>query len=76
MGSETVRTNKSVRTIGLRRVDWVRVFVDDGHLRAEAVGIGFRLPAVCSIPLDMAANLIAGGTPHVTHLISAQTTRQ
>jgi hypothetical protein len=71
-----VRANKAARTIGLRRVDWVRVFVDDGHLRAEAVGIGFRLPAVCSIPLDMAANLIAGGTPHVTHVISARTSGQ
>ncbi|HEX4245038.1 MAG TPA: hypothetical protein VHY77_05680 [Acidimicrobiales bacterium] len=57
-----------VRDIGFRRVDWVRVFVDNGRMRAEAVGVGFRLPAVCSIPLATAANLIAGGTPHVTHV--------
>jgi hypothetical protein len=67
-----VRSNRMVRDIGFRRVDWVRVFVDHGHLRAEAVGIGFRLPAVCSIPLATAARLIAGGTPHVTHVGSAQ----
>lgn len=60
------------RDIGFRRVDWVRVFVEDGHLRAEAVGIGFRLPAVCSIPVATAARLIAGGTPHVTHMGSPQ----
>jgi hypothetical protein len=66
--SEHVRSNQLVREMGFRRVDWVRVFVDDGHMRAEAVGIGFRLPAVCSIPLSTAARLIAGGIPHVTHL--------
>jgi hypothetical protein len=53
-------------------VDWVRVFVDHGEMRAEAVGIGFRLPAVCSIPLATAARLIADGTPHVTHVVSPE----
>lgn len=72
MGSERVRSNRTARDIGFRRVDWVRVFVDNGHMRAEAVGIGFRLPAVCSIPLATAATLIAGGTPHVTHVSSPQ----
>jgi hypothetical protein len=67
-----VRSNQLVTKMGFRRVDWVRVFVDDGHMRAEAVGIGFRLPAVCSIPLSTAARLIAGGTPHVTHLVTPE----
>jgi hypothetical protein len=51
---------------GLRRVDWVRLIVDHDRLRAEAVGVGFRVPAACPIPLSVAANLIATGTPHVT----------
>jgi hypothetical protein len=51
---------------GLRRVDWVRLIVNHDHLRAEAVGVGFRFPAVCPIPLSTAASLIATGTPHVT----------
>lgn len=67
-----MRSNRTVRDIGLRRVDWVRVFVENGGMRAEAVGIGFRLPAVCSISLATAAKLIAGGTPHVTHMASPQ----
>jgi len=51
---------------GLRRVDWVRLVVDHGHLQAEAVGIGFRLPVTRPISLSLAATLIASGTPHVT----------
>ena len=67
-----MRSNRTVRDIGLRRVDWVRVFVEKGGMRAEAVGVGFRLPAVCSISLATAAELIADGTPHVTHMASPQ----
>jgi hypothetical protein len=57
---------------GLRRVDWVRLLVDDGHLRAEAVGVGFRLPVTRPISLSVAAELIAAGTPHVTHSAECQ----
>jgi hypothetical protein len=52
---------------GLRRVDWVRLGVDHGVLRAEAVGVGFRLPAVRQIPVATAAAMIAAGIPSVTH---------
>ena len=31
-------------TAGLRRVDWVRFLVDQDAVRAEAVGVGYRLP--------------------------------
>jgi hypothetical protein len=50
---------------GLRRVDWVRLTEDEGRCRAEAVGVGFRLPAIRAIPLTLAADLIASGVPHV-----------
>ena len=51
---------------GLRRVDWVRFVVDQDAVRAEAVGVGYRLPVARSIPLSVAAALVAQGTPSVT----------
>ena len=52
--------------VGLRRVDWVRLLVDDDHVGAEAVGVGFRLPTTCPISMSVAAKLIESGIPHVT----------
>jgi hypothetical protein len=52
--------------VGLRRVDWVRLLVDDDHVGAEAVGVGFRLPTTCPISMSVAARLIESGVPHVT----------
>lgn len=51
---------------GLRRVDWVRLRVGERGPQAEAVGVGFRLPATRPIPLSTAARLVASGTPCVT----------
>jgi hypothetical protein len=51
---------------GLRRVDWVRFVVDHEAVRAEAVGVGYRLPVARPIPLSVAAALLAQGTPSVT----------
>ena len=53
-------------TTGLRRVDWIRLVVDHDAVRAEAVGVGYRLPTACPIPLSVAAALMAEGTPSVT----------
>ena len=50
---------------GLRRIDWVRLYPDGERLRAEAVGVGFRLPVTTAIPVSVAARLIATGTPSV-----------
>lgn len=69
----TVRSGTVTSRAGLRRVDWVRLLIDHGHLRAEAVGMGFRLPVTLPIPLSVAAELIAAGTPHVTHSAECQT---
>jgi hypothetical protein len=55
---------------GLRRVDWVRLVEDGGRYRAEAVGVGFRLPVTCPISLALAAELIASGVPHVTRSVA------
>lgn len=59
---------------GLRRVDWIRLVVDDSRVGdrvvgAEAVGVGFRLPASCPISLSVAAELIASGVPCVTRRV-------
>jgi len=53
-------------TTGLRRVDWVRFVVEKEDVRAEAVGVGYRLPASRPIPLSVASELLAQGTPAVT----------
>jgi hypothetical protein len=61
---------RSLTETGLRRVDWVRLILDDDDgVRAEAVGVGYRLPASRPIPLPVAAALIAGGTPSVTRTV-------
>lgn len=50
---------------GLRRTDWVRITIGDGKTTAEAIGIGYRLPAVVPITLPLALALQAAGTPLV-----------
>jgi hypothetical protein len=50
-------------------VDWVRLIVDDDQVRAEAVGVGYRLPTTRPIPLSVAAALMAEGTPSVTRRV-------
>jgi hypothetical protein len=67
--SDQARSTRSLTETGLRRVDWVRLIVDDDSVRAEAVGVGYRLPASRPIPLPVAAALIAGGTPSVTRTV-------
>jgi hypothetical protein len=47
----------------LRRVEWVRVTVDGQSVRAEAIGVGYRLPATCRISMAMAADLARQGVP-------------
>ena len=47
----------------LRRVEWVRVTVDGRSVRAEAIGVGYRLPATCRISMAMAADLARQGVP-------------
>lgn len=58
------------QTTGLRRVDWVRLVVDHDAVRAEAVGVGYRLPAARPIPLSVAAALMAAGTPSVMRTLT------
>jgi hypothetical protein len=68
------RSPRSLTETGLRRVDWVRLVVDHDSVRAEAVGVGYRLPTSRPIPLPVAAALIAGGTPSVTRTVGDRPT--
>jgi hypothetical protein len=54
---------------GLRRVDFVRFVVDHDEVRAEAVGVGYRLPTTRRIPLSVAAALLSHGTPSITRTV-------
>jgi hypothetical protein len=56
---------------GLRRVDWLRVVVAAGGCRAQAVGVGHRLPAAVPVPLRMAADLARVGIPVVVQRAEA-----
>jgi hypothetical protein len=47
----------------LRRVEWVRVTVEGRSVRAEAIGVGYRLPTSCRISMAMAADLARQGVP-------------
>jgi hypothetical protein len=64
-----MRSSEVTNRTGLRRIDWVRLLDEGGRFRAEAVGVGFRLPVTCPIPLSLAAELIASGVPHVTRSV-------
>ena len=58
--------------VGLRRVDWVRLLVDDDHVGAEAIGVGYRLPVTCPISMAVATQLIESGVPHVTRHLGSK----
>jgi hypothetical protein len=64
-----VRSSMATHATGLRRVEWIRLLVDRDEVSAEAIGVGFRLPATCPISLEVANRLIGSGTPYVTHRV-------
>jgi hypothetical protein len=65
------RADHGVARVGLRRVDWVRLVLDQDQrcVGAEVVGVGFRLPVTCAISVEAAEDLIAQGTPYVTRSV-------
>jgi hypothetical protein len=71
MSSGAAGSSAAATLVGLRRVDWVRLVVADGYVGAEAVGVGYRLPASCPIRMSVATRLIAAGVPHVTHHVAS-----
>ena len=53
----------SVSALGFRRVDFVRLIVDEDGTIAEATGVTHRLPRTIRIPLHTASALIEAGVP-------------
>lgn len=46
-----------------RRVERVRLIVDDGPLRAEVCGIGHRFPTTVPVSVKLAIQLVEAGAP-------------
>jgi hypothetical protein len=57
--------NGTAELPGLRRVEWIRLVVGDGVTRAEAIGVGYRLPVTVPIPVSLAVRLAGEGVPFV-----------
>lgn len=51
--------------VGMRRVQWVRITMNEDGPACELVGVGHRLPVVRRVPLRTAAALTATGVPVV-----------
>jgi hypothetical protein len=66
-----VRPDGRAAAHGLRRVDYVRLLVGGERIRAELVGVGYRLPTAIPVSLPYAARLIADGTPSVTRHVES-----
>ena len=52
-----------VSALGFRRVEFVRLIVDDDGTTAEVTGITHRLPRTIRVPLRTATALIEAGVP-------------
>jgi hypothetical protein len=66
-----MRSGDIAQAIGLRRVDWIRLVCERDVVKAEAFGVGFRLPVTRPITLGTAAQLIASGIPYVRRHVQA-----
>jgi len=53
----------SVSSLGFRRVDFVRLIVDEDGTTAEVTGVTHRLPRTIRVPLRTANALIEAGVP-------------
>jgi hypothetical protein len=56
-------TRRSVSALGFRRVEFVRVIVDEHGATAEVTGVTHRLPHTIRVPLQTAKDLIEAGVP-------------
>lgn len=55
--------HRSVSALGFRRVEYVRLIVDEDGTTAEVTGVTHRLPRTIQIPLHTANSLIDAGVP-------------
>ncbi|MEY2415970.1 MAG: hypothetical protein QOH53_1304 [Ilumatobacteraceae bacterium] len=62
-GVEPNPPHRSVSALGFRRIEFVRLLVDDDGTAAEVTGITHRLPRTIRVPLHTAIALIDAGVP-------------
>ncbi len=62
-GVEPNAPHRSVSALGFRRVEYVRLLVDEDGTTAEVTGITHRLPRTIRVPLHTAIALIDAGVP-------------
>jgi hypothetical protein len=66
-------SHHSICALGFRRVEYVRLIVDETGTTAQVTGITHRLPHTIRVPLSTANALIEAGVPrrvetqHVRH---------
>jgi len=51
------------RRLGFRRLDLVRLTIDEDTIRADAIGVVHRLPRETPISLSLATRLVRAGLP-------------
>ena len=56
-------TRPSVSALGFRRIEFVRLIVDERGTTAEVIGVTHRLPHAIRVPLRTAHALIDAGVP-------------
>jgi hypothetical protein len=56
-------TRPSASALGFRRIEFVRLIVDEEGTTAEVVGVTHRLPRAIRVPLRTAQALIEAGVP-------------
>lgn len=56
-------TRRAVSALGFRRIEFVRLIVDEQGTTAEVVGVTHRLPRTIRVPLRTAQTLIDAGVP-------------
>lgn len=64
--------------LGMKRISWVRIVLDDEDCRAEVHGLGHRLPRTLRVPPATASALVAEGVPLLVgrHGVPAGTVRE
>ena len=75
-GVEPNAPHRSVSALGFRRIELVRLLIDEDGTTAEVTGVTHRLPRTIPVPLHTAIALIDAGVPkrvearHLTHVHS------
>ena len=68
-------TRRSLSALGFRRIEFVRLIVDEHGTTAEVVGITHRLPHTIRVPLRTAQALIDAGVPRYVEAHRSGTAR-